>query len=154
MPGMLMNRLGKFFLLPVLIGIIMLGACSNNLWDDVPSKITSFIEQYYPGSGVSSYSQTDSDYRVKISNGATLVFDREYAWVLIDGNGVRLPEVMVYNLLPPALFNYLQGIEQQTSVYGMSRDSHFYKLTMEDTVISYDIETGKITYPDGRTLDS
>ena len=65
-----------------------------------------------------------------------------------------LPEVLVYNQLPPALYNYLQGIEQQTSVYRMSRDAHYYKLTMENTVITYDIATGKVSYPDGKTVDS
>lgn len=149
-----MNRLDKFLLLPLLFGIIMLGACSNNLWDEVPTPITSFIEQYYPGSGVSSYNQTDSYYQVKINNGASLVFDSDYSWISVDGNGVRLPEVLIYNQLPPALFNYLQGIEKQTSVYSMSRDSHFYKLTMEDTVITYEISTGKVTYPDGKTVES
>lgn len=45
-------------------------------------------------------------------------------------------------------------MEQQNSVYAMSRDKAYYKLTMEDTVITYDIATGKITYPDGKTVES
>lgn len=149
-----MSRLEKFLFLPVIFGIIMVGACSSSVWDEVPAPITSFIEQYYPGSGVSSYDQSDTDYRVKITNGATLVFDSDYNWISIDGNGVRLPGVLIYNQLPPALYNYLQGIEQQTSVYRMSRDSHYYKLTMENTVITYEIETGKVSYPDGKTVES
>ncbi len=149
-----MNRLEKFLLFPLLIGIMVFGACSNNVWDEVPTPITSFIEQYYPGSGVSQFVQDDSGYRVQINNGATLVFDSDYSWVSVDGNGVRLPEALIYNQLPPALFNYLQGIEQQRGVFKMSRDASFYKLTMEDTVITYDIATGKITYPDGTTRES
>lgn len=149
-----MNRLEKFLLIPLVIGIIILGGCSNNLWDEVPTPITSFIEQYYPGSGVSGVVQTaDGGYKVTINNGATLVFDSEYSWISVDGNGVRLPEVLVYNQLPPALYNYLQGIEQQDMVFKMSRDSKFYKLTMEDTVITYDIVSGKITYPDGSSVE-
>ena len=62
--------------------------------------------------------------------------------------------MLVYNQLPPALYNYLQGIEQQTSVYRMSRDSHYYKLTMENTVITYEIATGKVSYPGGKTIES
>lgn len=149
-----MSRLEKFLFLPIVVGIIVFGACSSNVWDEVPSPITSFVEQYYPGSGLSSYNQTDNGYQVKIANGATLSFDSDYFWTSIDGNGVRLPEVLVYNQLPPALFNYLQSVEQQNSVYRMSRDAHFYKLTMENTVITYDIATGKVTYPDGKTVDS
>ena len=149
-----MSRLEKFLFLPIVVGIIVLGACSSNVRDEVPSPITSFVEQYYPGSGLSSYNQTDNGYQVKIANGATLSFDSDYSRTSIDGNGVRLPEVLVYNQLPPALFNYLQSVEQQNSVYRMSRDAHFYKLTMENTVITYDIATGKVTYPDGKTVDS
>lgn len=127
---------------------------NNIVWDEIPGPITSFIEQYYPGSGVKSFSQSDSGYKVKITNGASLSFDTEYSWTFIDGNGVRLPEVIVYNQLPPALFNYLQGIEQQADVYAMSRDKTYYKLTMHDTIIIYEISTGKISYPDGKTLDT
>ena len=149
-----MSRLEKTILFPLLLTIIFLGACSNNLWDEVPTPITSFIEQYFPGSGVKEFSETETSYRIKINNGATLTFDREYDWTSINGNGVHLPEVLVYDKLPPALFNYLQGIQQQNAVYAMTRDKTYYKLTMEDTVITYEIATGKITYPDGKTLDS
>lgn len=149
-----MTRLEKLILFPLLLAVIIMGACSNNVWDEIPTPITSFIEQYYPGSGVKSFTQNDSGYKVKINNGASLSFDSDYAWTFIDGNGVRLPEVLVYDQLPPALFNYLQGIEQQSGVYAMSRDKTCYKLTMHDTVITYEISTGKISYPDGKTLDT
>lgn len=148
-----MTRIEKLSLVSLLIGILMFGACSNNLWDEVPTPITSFIEQYFPGSGVKEFTQTDTSYKIKINNGATLTFDSEYDWTSIDGNGVRLPEVLAYNQLPPELYNYIQGIEQQNVIYSMSRDKIYYKLTMEDTVITYEIATGKISYPDGKTVD-
>lgn len=149
-----MKRHEKLILIPLLFFLMIVGACSNSVWDEVPSAITSFIEQYYPGSGVKSYSQNSDGYKVKITNGASLAFDTEYSWTFIDGNGVRLPEVLVYNQLPPALYNYLQGIEQQADVYAMNRDATYYKLTMHDTIIVYEIATGKISYPDGKTLSS
>ncbi|WP_302613593.1 PepSY-like domain-containing protein [uncultured Bacteroides sp.] len=148
------NRFEKLIFFPFVIGIIILGACSDNVWNELPSPLTSFIERYYPGSGVSQFMQDDNCYKVKINNGATLIFDSEYNWLSIDGNGVRLPEVIVYDEVPPALFSYLQGTAQQGSVYRMRRDKNYYKLTMEDTVITYDISSGKVTYPDGTTLDS
>lgn len=42
-----MSRLEKTILFPILLGVIFLGACSNNLWDEVPTPIASFIEQYF-----------------------------------------------------------------------------------------------------------
>ena len=150
----IMKRHSHLVHLLLLMCVLLVGACSNSVWDEVPSPITSFIEQYYPGSGVKSFTQNTDGYKVKITNGASLSFDTEYSWTFIDGNGVRLPEVLVYNQLPPALYNYLQGIEQQADVYDMNRDSAFYTLTMHDTVITYDIATGKISYPDGKTIES
>lgn len=50
-----MKRHEKLILIPLLFFLMIVGACSNSVWDEVPSAITSFIEQYYPGSGVKSY---------------------------------------------------------------------------------------------------
>lgn len=149
-----MNR-GKITILaPLLVAILIIGACSNSVWDELPSAISSFISEYFPGMGVSSYSEDEDSYRVQVRNGASLIFDKEYHWTEVEGNGVPLPEVFMYDQLPPALYNYLQGIEQQAGVYGVKRDKDYYKLTMHDTVITYDISTGKITYPNGSTIES
>lgn len=149
-----MRRSKILFLAPLLITLLMVGACSNSVWDELPSAISSFISEYFPGAGVSSYNEDGDSYRVQVRNGATLVFDKDYHWTEVDGNGVPLPDVFMYDQLPPALYNYLRGIEQQGSVYGVKRDKDYYKLTMHDTVITYEISTGKITYPNGTTIDS
>lgn len=149
-----MCRKQILFLAPLLMLILSIGACSNSVWDEIPSTISNFISEYFPGSGVSTFNEDDDNYYVKIKNGATLVFDKEYRWTEVDGNGVQLPEVFAYDQLPPALYNYLQGIEQQGDVYCVKRDKDYYKLTMHDTVITYEISTGKISYPDGRTVES
>lgn len=149
-----MKRFRDLLLVSILGVLLALGACSTNLWDELPQQISAFISQYFPGVGIKSYKDTDTDFRVNIDNGASLVFDKEYQWTEIDGNGARLPEVLVYDQLPPAFFNYLQGINAQNNVFMLMRDSHFYKVTTSDTVITYTIATGKITYPNGKTADS
>ena len=53
----------------------------------------------------------------------------------------------MFDQLPPQLYDYLQSIEQQSDVIAVKRDNYYYKLTMSDTVITYDISTGDITYP-------
>jgi hypothetical protein len=148
-----MCRKQILFLAPLLIFILSVGACSNSVWDEVPSPISAFISEYFPSSGVSTFNDNEDNYYVKIKNGATLIFDKEYKWLEIDGNGVPLPETLAYNQFPPALFNYLQSIEQQSDVYSVKRDKYYYRLTMENTVISYDISTGKVSYPDGKTVE-
>ena len=148
-----MNRtIARTFLPLLLLAILGVGACSSEAWEELPSSIATFISQYFPGSGVKSYNETDNGCIVKVNNGATLKFDKENEWTEIDGNGVRLPEVMMYDQLPPALFDFLQSTSQQGEVYAMSRDKKFYKLTMLDTVITFNIQTGAITYP-GQAAD-
>lgn len=143
-----MNRTTTRILLPLLLlALVGIGACSSEAWEELPSPIAAFISQYYPGSGIKSYTENDNGSVVKVNNGATLKFDKENEWTEIDGNGVKLPEVMMYNLLPPALFDFLQSTSQQSEVYAMSRDRKFYKLTMQDTVITFNIQTSAITYP-------
>lgn len=132
-----------------LVGLlIMLGACSNDAWEDLPSKISSFVTQYFPNSAVKGYSATaDGGHKVTISNGPTLIFNSDEEWIDIDGEGSKLPQVLMYDQLPPALYDYLQSTSQQADVYAVTRDKYFYKLTMLDTVITYTIATGDITYP-------
>ena len=141
-----MKRHINLLLFCMLAALVCLGACNNDTWDELPSPITNFISQYFPGSGVKSYNEYDDMFRVQVNNGVTLIFDSEYQWTEIDGNGSRLPEVLMYDQLPPALFSFLQSTEQQDKVYGMKRDKKFYKLTMLDTVLTYNIQTGSVTY--------
>lgn len=134
---------------PLLTVLFMIGtSCSDDVWDKLPSAISKFISEYFPGVGVSSYDEVGDGYRVQVRNSATLVFDKDYYWTEINGNGEPLPEVLIYDQLPPTLYNYLLGLEQQAEVYGVKRDKGFYTLTMHDTVITFDENTGKISYPE------
>lgn len=90
---------------------------------------------------------SDNGCVVQLASGPTLRFDSENQWMDIDGNGARLPQVLMYDQLPTELYEYLQATEQQADVYVMKRDKYYYKLTMLDTVLTYDIATGKVTYP-------
>ena len=119
--------------------------------DDLPDDISSFSSQYFPGQRVSDYSESDDGKRMELANGATIIFNDDNDWVTIDGNGSRLPEVLVYDQLPPALFQYLEEMEAANSVYKLSRTSSIYIVTLDDTYITYDIDSGTITYPKAQT---
>lgn len=135
-------------MLAVLGGLVVLGACSSDVSEELPTAVSRFITEYFPGLGVKSYQQlNDGGCTVQLSGGPTLTFDSDDLWLDIDGNGSVLPRVLMYDQLPPSLYEYIQGTEQQDEVYEVKRDRYYYKLTMLDTVITYDIVTGKITYP-------
>ena len=65
----------------LLITILMMGACGNNAWDDLPSPIVKLVSEYFPFGEVSSYVENDNGSVVKIRNGAELTFDKEYMWI-------------------------------------------------------------------------
>lgn len=143
-----MKRSADFILVLLLGSILLLGSCSSDALDETPSAVSTFITRYFPNIRLESYTPTaDGGHKAKLDNSATIVFNKDNQWVEIDGEGVTLPDVLLYDQLPPALYSYLKGTEQQNRVYSMTRDNFYYKLTMLDTVITYTIATGAISYP-------
>lgn len=143
-----MKRQSNIFLLLLLGLIITVGACSSDVSEEMPASIQRFVTQYFPNMRVKSYAEiADRGHLVELASGPTLRFDSDNQWTDIDGNGALLPEVLMYDQLPTQLYDYLQSTEQQNDVTAVKRDSYYYKLTMPDTVITYDIATGDITYP-------
>lgn len=146
-----MNRKFTPCLVALLVGILMLGACSDNLMDELPRPITTFVNTYFPGSGVSDYQFRDDIYTVTVTGGTVIDFNLNLMWVRVDGKGNTIPAILVNDQLPPGLLEYLQSMQMTDAVYAVSRTDTSYRVTLSDTVLSYDIATGKITYPDGRT---
>ena len=143
-----MKKITNLLSLIVLGMIVVLGACSSDAAEELPSAVSQFTTQYFPGLGVTSYNElSDGGCVVQLSGGPTLRFNSDYKWIDIDGNGVRLPQVLMYDQLPTELYEYLQATEQQSDVFVLKRDKYYYKLTVTDTVLTYDTATGKVTYP-------
>lgn len=137
----------RFIFLPLCIAML-LTACdsdSSTLWDELPESIAEFVAQYYPNNGVSGYATNDENqHTVYLHNSATLRFDADYRWIEIDGNGITLPQVLVFDQLPPELYKYLQETDNTTSVYAAMRNSTTYTLRLSDTTLYYDIDSGSI----------
>ncbi len=118
---------------------------SNDLWNEVPQDIASFIDRYFPSSKLDSYVHSGTNYHVRIDDGPGLTFDASYSWIAIDGYGMPMPQVLLFDQLPPKLYEYLQGTQQLNSVFSMERDSEYYTLTLLDSSLRYTIETGEMT---------
>ena len=141
-------------LLPlVILGLLLVsGACSSDVSEELPSAVSKFTTQYFPGLGVKSFQElADGGCIVQLSGGPTIRFDSEDQWIDINGNGSALPAVLMYDQLPPRLYELLQGTEQQGEVYVLKRDKYFYTLTLLNTVLTYDIASGNTTYPSEST---
>ena len=138
------NTLNFFALMAI---IIMMAACNNDAWDELPRPIASFISEYFPFGEVESYRTGDNGSVVQIKNGATLMFDTSYEWTDINGNGVPLPQNFLYDKLPDILYRYVESIEMTGSVYRVINESYRIILDFHDSQIEYDKRTRTITYP-------
>ncbi len=127
--------------------VLLLAACSDTVWDQLPSSVSDFVTEYYPGADIKAYTtDADGNQTVTIKDGASVTFDSDNQWTEINGNGSPLPEVLVNDQLPATLYNYLQELIAENSVYKISRTSREYTVTLADSIIDYDVATGKISY--------
>lgn len=130
----------------LLILVVAFASCDNNVWNELPQPIASFVSEYYPDSKVSSYGDTSNGgHYVQIHNGAYLTFDSKDRWLSVNGNGAVLPQVFLFDELPPSLYEYLQETENLDLVYMASRDNFKYELQLKSSRLTYTIDSGRIT---------
>ncbi len=127
--------------------LILFYSCSDTIWDDLPSQVSDFISRYYPGQTISSEEWRGDVYHVKMKSGETMAFDKNLSWLSINGYGATLPQMFLFDELPPALYEYLQSTESLASVYRVERDSHEYLVELLNSTVIYNIKNGSITVP-------
>lgn len=135
----------RFHMFMVIVYALLAASCSNgDVWNDVPAKIATFINQYYPNSQLASCDKTGSDWHVRIKDGPGLTFDATYRWKVIAGYGETLPQVLLFDQLPPALYDYLEECEVLNGVYSLERDAAQYTVGLSNTSVTYEISTGTV----------
>ena len=130
------------------LALLLSCACSNgDVWNEVPGKIAEFINRFYPNSELASCDKTGSDYRVRIKDGPGLTFNSEYEWTVIAGYGETIPQMLLFDQLPPPLYAYLEDTGVLKSVYSLERDNAQYTVGLQNTSVVYDIASGIIHSP-------
>jgi hypothetical protein len=114
----------------------VVGGCGTAMWDEVPGRIQEFIAQYWPGSTVSAFDVIDGEHHVTIKDGASLVFDSEYNWLLINGNGVAIPSILIYDEMPH-IYTYLLARELTHDLMIAENLPRVIILTFTDIIIEY-----------------
>lgn len=133
-------------LISALLISLAVSACSNSeLWDELPPQITTFLNQYFPGSELNSVTHTGNSTYVRINNGAGLTFDSDNQWTAVDGYGLPLPQVLLFDQLPPRMYEYLQETEQTNAVFSITHDGDTYTASLMNNTITYDTETDTLT---------
>lgn len=120
------------------------GCDHSDIWNDVPPKIQTFIVRYFPSFSVSSCDNTASGYHVRLANGPGLSFDVDYDWTNVNGYGMPLPEVLLFDQLPPKVYSYLQATDDTDGVFEISRDSLQYRIELLNSTLSYTIATDSL----------
>lgn len=120
-------------------------ACDHSdLWNELPGEVTDFINQYFPNSELQSVSTAGGVYHVRIDDGPGLTFDSDKQWTDINGYGMPIPQVLLFDQLPPQLYSYLQETENLNSVFSISRDKDIYTLSLLDSTLTYNAKTGEM----------
>lgn len=128
----------------ILTAVLGLSGCSDDhdYTGNVPSSIQEFVSEYFPEQSISEYSTDGSVYRVKLHNSAAISFDGSYKWMSVNGYGNTLPEMFLFDQLPPALYSYIQEMQAVDGVYSVTRDNTSYTVSLIDSTVTYDIATG------------
>lgn len=137
----------KKYVFPLfLTALLTFWACSNNdEYNEVPSPILTFITQYWPNPVIAEYNQTsNNEYIVEIKDGPGFEFNEEYIWIKVDGNGLPLPQVFLYDQLPNVLYEYLESGSYLNEVIVIEKSDGVYSLELVDCKIAYDTVTEKI----------
>ena len=147
-----MKHKNSFGLIALMALVLMMGACNEDDYNELPDSVARFVSEYYPFTEVSGYTMSEGNYVVDMKNGATLVFDSSLAWIDVNGNGSAIPETFIYNCLPETLYRYIQEMGLVQSVYRVTRNSEYITVYTIDTYFRYDIASLQITYPSARGI--
>lgn len=125
--------------------IIALGLCScsqDEHFGELPRTVSTFITQYWPDPGISSYTHPSADeYVVAVRNGPVITFNASYVWTSIDGGGIPLPEQLLFDQLPDPLYRYLVECEYTGQVFKIDRTPRLYTLQLLNHSLTYDPAT-------------
>lgn len=126
---------------------ISLVSCGDTeAWDDMPDRVATFVSTYFPAQEVDSYGNHGNIQTVYLHNGPTLYFNEQSQWIKLDGNGMPLPSILATDLLPSPFLNYLQGLGALNDIIIMQYNYPVYTVTLSDSTIAFDEQSGEIKY--------
>lgn len=136
------------YIIAIVVLLTGMTSCSDSQWDQLPDKVSEFITAYYPNQTISNQTwENSSTYVVTMRSGEVITFDKSLRWTEVNGHGGLVPQLFLFDELPPALYEYLQATENLSEVFSVRRNSNDYVVELLNQSVIYDIETGAITVP-------
>lgn len=133
-----------YILLLMLFVSAVTGCKGADLWNAMPAEISAFIDLYYPNSEIDSYTKSSAGYSVRLDDGPGFVFDSGRNWTVIDGYGMPLKEIIIYDQTPASLYRYLETINAVAGVFVLARDAKEYQVKLLDDSLTYDIASEQV----------
>lgn len=127
---------------------LLLSGCSSHdeeAYNAMPDKVKQFVARYFPGYGVESYTASTNVVHVRLDNGPGITFDKDLNLEGVNGYGSTLPQVLLFDMLPPALFEYLQTNDELNEVFAMTFTARDVTLELLSSRVTYDVSDAKIT---------
>ena len=137
-------RITAMALMAIALGSVASSCHNADIWDEVPGEIAKFVNNYFPSSELESFTHSGQTYHLRIDDGPGMTFDEDYNWIAVDGYGMPLPQVLLFDVLPPRLYEYIQEMEQLNGVFSISRDDKLYTAVLLDTTVSFNVATGEL----------
>lgn len=132
-------------LLASVIAALTLSACSHEEYDKMPNEIATFVSKYWPDPNIESCTNPGGEsWVIIIKNGPTLTFNSSCDWTSINGNGLPLPSIVMFDQLPPKLYDYLESGEFLSQTFSIVRTPRMYTVTLLTQTVTYDIATETI----------
>ena len=121
-------------------------ACqSGDDFDKMPQSVMKFVTQYWPNPAVTLCQQNDDGtWLIEIKNGPTLTFNSSEQWQTVNGNGVPVPQVLLFDRLPSKLYDYLENGEYLDEVFEIVKSPREIMLQLHRSKVYYTIENENI----------
>lgn len=131
----------------ILVAIVMVGcqSDSDSAYNSMPTKVQKFVTRYFPGYSVDQCTVTPDAVHVKLKNGPGITFDSQRNLEAVNGYGETLPQVLLFDTLPPAMFQYLQEGDNLDQVFTLSFSPTQVVAELLSTTVIYDTRTTRIT---------
>ncbi len=138
----------RLLFIPIIVAL-SLSACDHEEYDKMPREIANFISQYWPDPNIESCTQpNDNTWVIIVKNGPTLTFNGSYDWTSINGNGLPLPQVLMFDRLPNTLYRYLESGEMLGQVFSIERTPKMYTVKLLTQTVTYDIGSDTVRQED------
>ncbi len=130
----------------VIFALLALTSCSNHddSYDEMPPKVQTFVSKYFPNFEVDSYTATADTYRVKLKDGPGITFDKDQMVENVNGYGMPLPGMLLFDTLPPKLYQYIEADSALNSVFAIEFSAETVYAVLLDYSLIYDNATGEI----------